>query len=81
MNAHKSESLKEQFSMTTGLQANTAITSTFKLVISESKVVLCYVNHQAVKMCGGVELELHAFLTLTLDGGQFSAVQSFRYTL
>jgi len=34
--------------------------------------ILCLIKHHAIKICGGVEVELHTFLTLVLDTGEWS---------
>jgi hypothetical protein len=37
------------------------------------KLTLCLAKHHAIKTYWGVEVYLHAFLTLALDGGEWSA--------
>jgi hypothetical protein len=34
------------------------------------KLFLCLIKYHTMKMDGGVEVQLHAFLTLALDGGE-----------
>jgi hypothetical protein len=46
----------------------------------KDKVSLSLTEHQAIKTYWGVEVELHAFLTAALDGGEWSASRSGRFT-
>jgi hypothetical protein len=38
------------------------------------------IKHHAMKTCGGVKVQLHALLTSALDGGEWSASSSGRFT-
>jgi len=42
--------------------------------------VLFLTDHHAIKAYWGVEVEIHAFLTSTLDGGEWSASRPGRFT-
>jgi hypothetical protein len=44
----------------------------------KGKIVL--IKHHAMKMCRGVEVLLHAFLTSALDGSEWSASRPSRFT-
>jgi hypothetical protein len=44
------------------------------------KLSLCLTKHHAMKMYWGVEVQLHGFLTLVLDGGEWSASHPGRFT-
>jgi len=40
------------------------------------KVYLCLTKHNSMKTCDRMELQLHAFLTSALSGGEWSASRS-----
>jgi hypothetical protein len=44
------------------------------------KLSLCLTKHHAVKMYGGVEVQIHVFLTSVLDGGKWSVSRPRRFT-
>jgi hypothetical protein len=44
------------------------------------KLSLCLTKHHAMKTYWGVEVQLHAFLTSALDGGEWSASRPGRFT-
>jgi len=41
---------------------------------------LCLTKHHAMKMQWGVEVQLHAFLSSAIDGGEWSASRPGRFT-
>jgi hypothetical protein len=45
------------------------------------KLSLCLTKHHYIKTYWGVKVELHAFLTSELDGGEWSASRSGHFTL
>jgi hypothetical protein len=51
------------------------------LVEGKDKVisVLFLTEHHAIKACGEVEVQLHAFLALALEGGEWSALRLGRF--
>jgi hypothetical protein len=53
-----------------------------KAKVEESEVIfsLCLIKHHAMKTVGRVEVQLHAFLTLALGGGECLASCSGRFT-
>jgi len=44
------------------------------------RYILDITNHHAMKTYGGVEVQLHAFVTSELDGGEWSASRFGRFT-
>jgi len=44
------------------------------------ELFLCLTKHHAMKTYGGVELQIHAFITSALDGGEWSASRPGRFT-
>jgi len=54
----------------------------FVAVCLRQKVTLpqCLVKHHVMKTCGRVEVQLHAFLTSALYGGEWSASRRGRFT-
>jgi hypothetical protein len=43
-------------------------------------IPLCLTKHHTMKMHGGVEVQLHAFLTSAVDGDDWSASRPGRFT-
>jgi len=43
------------------------------------KLSLCLTKYHTVKAHGGVEVQLYAFLTSTLDAGEWSALRPSRF--
>jgi len=44
------------------------------------KRIICLIKHHTMKTCGGMEVQLHEFLTSALDGGDWSASPPGRFT-
>jgi hypothetical protein len=44
-----------------------------------SEMSLCLTKHHAMKTYWGVEVQLHAYLTSALDGGEWSALRLGRF--
>jgi hypothetical protein len=49
-------------------------------IIGKVKLSLHVTKHHAIKTYGGVEVQLHAFLISALDGDDWSAPRSGRFT-
>jgi hypothetical protein len=49
------------------------MTEDFLGELNESGLFLCLINHYTIKMYWGLNVYLHAFSNLTLDGGELSA--------
>jgi hypothetical protein len=49
--------------------------------LTPQKRILLLIQRHAIKTYGGVEVMLHAFLTLPLDGDDYSVLRPSRFTL
>jgi hypothetical protein len=50
------------------------------MVLGKVKLSLCLIKYHAMKTYGRMEVQLHASLTSTLDGGKWSASQPGSFT-
>jgi hypothetical protein len=50
------------------------------MFITKSRASVSLTTHHAMNMCGAVDVWVHAFLALALDGGFLSALWSSRFT-
>jgi hypothetical protein len=55
-------------------------TATLKTRTGKGKLSLCLIKHHAIKTYWRMEIQLHAFLTWVLYGGEWSALRLGRFT-